>query len=181
MKIVVPDELEETQRLRKWLKMLPKPIAVMAANDFCGHRLLNACQDEAINVPEQVAVIGVNNDELVCELCFPTLTSVSTNTEQVGHKAAEVLDQLMAGATFTQRKIEIEPLGIEPRQSTDRTAGADPFVVLAFRFIQQHACDGINVEDVLKVVPMSRSLLESSFRQLIGRSPHHETSIAAGE
>lgn len=166
----------QVQTLEKWLKTLPKPVAIMSANDACGYQLLKVCHNACIAVPDQISVIGVNNDELLCELSYPPLTSVSTNTERIGHKSAEILDKLMSGQEVSDRQIEVEPLGIERRRSTDSTAGADPFVELAFRFIQRHACDGINVEDVLKVVPMSRTALESAFRQLVGRSPHHEIS-----
>lgn len=170
------DAAEENQRIENWLKTLPNPIAIMAANDMCGYQLLKACYQAGISVPDQISVIGVNNDELLCELSFPSLTSVSTNTQRIGHKSAEILDQLMSGKKVRESKFQIEPLGIEPRRSTDQAAGADPFVSLAFRFIQRHACDGINVEDILKVVPMSRTSLDAAFRQFIGRSPHHEIS-----
>ena len=167
------DEAEK-RRVGDWLKSLPLPVAIMAANDVCGNKLLQCCHAEGFSVPDQLAVIGVNNDELICELSYPTLTSVSTNTEKIGYESAEILNQLMSGKKVSDKPVRVEPLGIESRRSTDNTAGADPFVGLAFRFIQQHACDGINVEDVLKLVPMSRTALETAFRRFIGRSPHHE-------
>ena len=167
---------EESNRIKEWLLKLPKPIAILAANDISGYQLLKACYVAELSVPDQVSVIGINNDEVLCELSYPSLTSVSTNTERIGHKAAEVLDLLMYGRKVTAHKFEIEPLGIEPRRSTDHTAGTDPFVGLAFRFIQRHACQGINVDDVLKVVPMSRTALDLAFRQFVGRSLHQEIS-----
>lgn len=167
-------EEAEIRRISDWLKGLPIPTAVMAANDVCGNQLLKCCHAKGLSVPDQLAVIGVNNDELLCELSYPTLTSVSTNTEKIGYESAELLNQMMSGKVVPPQSIRVEPLGIESRRSTNTTAGADPFVGLAFRFIQQHACDGINVEDVLKLVPMSRTALETAFRQFIGRSPHHE-------
>jgi len=164
----------EILRIGNWLKAMPPRVAIMAANDVCGNHLLKSCYTSGFAVPDQFAVIGVNNDELLCELSYPTLTSVSPNTEKIGHKSAEILNQLMSRKVVSPKEILVEPLGIESRRSTDSAAGADPFVELAFRYIQQHACDGINVEDVLKVVPMSRTSLESAFRQLVGRSPHRE-------
>ncbi|WP_010581788.1 XylR family transcriptional regulator [Schlesneria paludicola] len=169
-----PKEPTEVRRIGEWLKTLPSRVAIMAANDFCGSRLLQTCHTAGFSVPDQVAVIGVNNDELLCELSYPTLTSVSPNTEKIGHEAADILNQLMSGRSVSPKTIVVEPLGIESRRSTENPASVDPFVGLAFRFIQQHACDGINVEDLLKIVPMSRTSLETSFRQLVGRSPHHE-------
>lgn len=164
----------ELQRIQDWITSLPHPVAIMSANDVCGNLLLRCCHAAGLSVPNQVAVIGVNNDELLCELSYPTLTSVSTNTEKIGYESAEILSQLMSGKNGSSKPVRVEPLGIESRRSTNSAAGADPFVGLAFRFIQQHACDGINVEDVLKLVPMSRTALETAFREFIGRSPHHE-------
>lgn len=166
----------ERDRLARWLAALPKPVAIMAANDACGYELLKACHAGGVSVPEEVAVIGVDNDELVCELSYPSLSSVLPNTETIGHRAAEVLDRLMAGKPQKPAVVKVEPLGIETRRSTGAVAHSGYFLRRALRYIQSHACAGINVHDVLKAVPVSRTALEAGLRAMIGRSPHAEIS-----
>ena len=121
-----------------------------------------------------VAVIGVDNDELLCELSDPPLSSVIPNSHRTGYEAAKLLDEMMRGKTARGETHLIPPLGIATRQSTDVLAIEDRNVARAVRFIRQHACDGINVKDVLKEVPHSRTLLESHFKKLLGRTPHEE-------
>lgn len=168
------DDSRERERLIAWLSALPKPIGLMAANDACGYALLQACQAGGIAVPEAVAVIGVDNDELLCELSHPSLSSVSPNTETIGHRAAEALDSLMDGQRLQPAILKVEPLGVEARRSTGAEAGDAYFLRRALGYIQAHACEGINVQDVLKAVPLSRTSLENGLRSLIGRSPHAE-------
>jgi LacI family transcriptional regulator len=125
-------------------------------------------------VPDEVAVIGVDNDELLCNLSDPPLSSVIPNTYRTGHKAAELLDRLMSGKRAGSEPHFVEPLGIATRQSTDVLAIEDINLVQAIRFIRQHACDGIKIKDVLRAVPQSRRIFESRFKKLLGRTPHEE-------
>ncbi len=166
---------EATQRrLAEWLLQLPRPVGVMACNDVRGQHVLDACSRVDLAVPEEVAVIGVDNDELLCELCDPPLSSVIPNAERVGYEAAELLDQLMDGQKPERGLRLVEPLGIATRQSTDVYAIDDPDVAAAVRFIREHACEGISVDDVLRQVPLSRSMLERRFRKYLRRSPQRE-------
>ncbi len=165
---------DEPEAIAHWLRKLPKPVAVMACYDLRGLQVLDACRRLAIPVPDEVAVIAVDNDALLCELAHPPLSSVIPNTRRTGYEAAALLDALMAGGQARGETHLIPPLGVATRQSTDVLAIEDPHVSRAVRFIREHACDGINVQDVLRAVPQARRLLEARFRKLLGRTPHAE-------
>jgi LacI family transcriptional regulator len=146
----------------------------MACYDFKGQQVLDVCAELGIAVPEQVAVIGVDNDSHLCSLCTPPLTSVVPDTRRAGYEAARLLDRLMQGSPVPADAILVKPVGIVDRQSTDVYAIDDADVVRALRFIRAHACEGIRVADVLREVSLSRRVLESRFRELLGRTPHAE-------
>jgi LacI family transcriptional regulator len=166
------DEQQET--IGRWLRALPKPLGVMACNDMRGQHVLDACRRYDLAVPEEVAVIGVDNDELLCSLCDPPLTSVVPNPERIGYDAAALLEALMQGERVGRTAQFVEPIGVVTRQSTDVLAIDQPNVVTALRYIREHACDGIGVADVLQQVPLTRSVLERLFRRYVGRSPQEE-------
>jgi LacI family transcriptional regulator len=168
------DDEEQLHHLGSWIKELPKPVGVMACYDFRGQQVLDACRRIGVAVPDEVAVIGVDNDDLLCELSHPPLSSVIPNTHRTGYEAARLLDEMMSGKKVRGETHLIPPLGIATRQSTDVLAIGDRNVARAVHFIRQHACDGIKVKDVLKAVPHSRTLLEGRFKKLIGRTPHEE-------
>ena len=157
--------------LTDWLRSLPRPVGVMACNDVRGQHVIDACARIGLAVPEEVAVIGVDDDELLCELCDPPLSSVIANPERIGYLAAEALDGLIAGAAPPPRVRVVEPLGIATRQSTDITAIDDPDIALAVKLIREDACKGISVEELLARVPLSRSILERRLRKHLGLSP----------
>jgi len=165
---------DATGDLARWLRKLPKPVGIMACYDLCGVQLLDACRRLEVPVPDEVAVVAVDNDELLCELAHPPLSSVIPNTRRTGYEAAALLDRLMNGGKARGETHLIPPLGVATRQSTDVLAIEDPHVSRAVRYIREHACDGINVRDVLRAVPQSRRLLEARFRKLLGRTPHEE-------
>jgi LacI family transcriptional regulator len=164
----------ERAEIGRWLRALPKPVGVMACYDIRGREVLDACRQLGINVPDEVALIGMDNDDLICELADPPLTSVIPDTKRTGYEAARLLDLLMAGKTELPLAHLIPPLGIAVRGSTDVLATDDADVSAAVRFIRAHATEGIKVEDVLRAVPLSRRVLESRFEKLLGRTPHEE-------
>ncbi len=164
--------------LRRWLAELPKPVGIMAAYDIRGQQVLDACRSAGLAVPAEVAVIGVDNDELLCDLASPPLSSVIPNAHLAGYEAAALLDGLMAGRPVGAEARLIPPLGVAARQSTDVLAVDDRDVARAVQFIREHACDGINVADVLRAVPLSRRVLEQRFRRLLGRTPRAEIAHA---
>ena len=168
--------------LAAWVGSLPRPIAVLACNDVRGQQLINACRDLGIAVPDDVAVIGVDNDELICDLSDPPLTSVEPNTERIGYESAALLDQLMARRAATaaprrgdhRKKVFIEPLRVVTRQSTDVVAIADRQLAAAVRYIRQFACDGIGVDAVTQHAGLSRSTLERRFHEVLRTTPKAE-------
>ena len=164
----------QQQELVAWIRSLPKPVGVMTSTDLMGQQFLEACQRAAVVVPEQVAVIGADNDELICNLCFPPLSSVVINDAQRGYQAAAVLDQLMQGKRAPREPVYIEPTGVVSRASSDILAIDDELMAAAMRYIRDHACDGIGVDDVVRAVPLSRSVLERRFRKVIGRTINDE-------
>ena len=160
--------------LAAWVKQLPKPVGVMACTDQLGFFLLDACARAGVAVPEEVAVVGVENEESLCTMAMPTLSSVKFNAERIGYEAAGLLDRLMAGKEVPLEPILVEPLGVITRGSSDVVAIDDPEIAQAMRFIRERACDGIAVTDVLREVAISRSALERRMRAALGRSPNEE-------
>ena len=166
-------ELEQA-RVGRWLQSLPRPLGVMAANDVRGIDVLNACQMNGIRVPDEVAVIGVDDDVLLCEICSPPLSSVVPNIPQIGYEAAALLDRLMEGEKAERAEWFVPPMGVTTRLSTDVLTVGDAEFANAVRFIRDNACRGITVGDVLDHVAISRSKLERNFRTHLGRSPQAE-------
>jgi LacI family transcriptional regulator len=164
----------EKRGLATWLNRLPRPVGIMACYDIKSQQLLEVCREFDIAVPEEVAVLGVDNDRLLCDLADPPLSSVICNTHRTGYEAASLLDRMMSGEILGSESILVEPLGIETRQSTDILAIDDPDVAAAVRFIRENATSGINVGDVLRKVPLSRRILENRFRKILDRTPHEE-------
>ena len=165
---------EQTAVLAKWLRGLPKPVGVLACNDMRALQVIAACQAAKLLVPEEVAVVGINNDAIRCDLSFPPLSSVATDPFQSGFRAAELLDRLMNGQEIENPYIRIDPRSVVARQSSDVLAVDDRNVAAALSYIREHACSGINVEQVLKHASASRSQLEKKFRKFFGRSPQAE-------
>lgn len=165
---------EGRQQIEAWLGSLPKPCGVMACSDMRGLQVLDGCRSAGVKVPDEVAVIGVDDDALLCGLCDAPLSSVIPNTQHIGYEAAALLDTLMEGGRPGFRERLIPPLGVATRMSTDVIAVEDPAFAFALRFIREHACHGITIADVLQGVPMSRMTLERRFRKYLGHSPHAE-------
>ncbi len=166
----LPSWEQEIDGVARWLKRLPKPLGLMACNDYRGAQALDACRRAGVAVPEEIAVIGVDNDPTVYELTQPPLSSVIPDAQQIGFRAAHLLADLMAGEPPSDARLDIPPLGMKTRQSTDVTAIADPVVAAALRFIRENASRGIAVEDVLNHVSVSRSVLQRLFRKHLGRT-----------
>jgi LacI family transcriptional regulator len=162
----------ELRRLTTWVQKLPRPIGIMACYDIRAQQLLDVCRELSISVPEEIAVIGVDNDELLCELCAPPLSSVIPDTTQTGYRAAELLDRLLKGDSVSTEAAFVPPLGIAERQSTDILAIDDPELVKALQLIREHATNGINVNDLLKEIPLSRRVFEFRFQKMLGCTPH---------
>jgi LacI family transcriptional regulator len=153
--------------LRSWLQALPKPVGIMAANDRLGRRVLEVCRTCDLAVPYEVAVIGVDNDELFCQLSSPPLSSVEQGAKRLGYSAAALLDRILDGYEPSARKFVIDPVGVVARQSTDVLAADDADVAKAVRFIYQHAAERVAVPDVVRATALSRSALEARFHAVL--------------
>ena len=165
-----------TQReaVRTWLASLPKPVGIFACYDACGQQLLEICRYYGLMVPEDIAIIGVDNDELLCEMATPSMSSIIPNAFRTGAYAAEILDRMMQGQKLAGRKHSIAPLGVRKRVSTDVLTVGDHHIAEAIAFIRQNAHKNIRVEDVLNIIPLSRRVLEARFRKALNRTPHQE-------
>jgi LacI family transcriptional regulator len=173
----MPEWDEDQERIAQWIRSLPKPCGLMACNDPRGQQVLDACRRVDIAVPEAIAVVGVDNDAVLCDLCDPPLSSVIPNPQRIGHEAASLLDRLMDGERPGMRELLVEPLGVQTRQSSDVLAVDDHDVASAMAYIRDHATQGCSVQDVLDHVPLGRSCLERRFRKYLGRSPQSEIHI----
>ncbi|MEZ6197149.1 MAG: DNA-binding transcriptional regulator [Planctomycetota bacterium] len=160
--------------LAEWLAELPRPVGVMACDDDRGREVLEACRVAGRAVPDETAVIGVDDDRLLCELADPPLSSVALNAEGGGFRAAALLDDLMRGRVRKPRRLLVEPLRVVTRRSTDLLAVQDFEVARAVRVIQDRAGNGIQVGDVVAHVQISRRALETRFRAAMGRTIHDE-------
>ncbi|HOM16208.1 MAG TPA: substrate-binding domain-containing protein [Thermoguttaceae bacterium] len=165
---------EEQERLAEWVRGLAKPVAIYTCNDDYGMRVLDACRRADVLAPESAAVLGVGNDECLCHVSNPPLSSVDLDAERIGYRAAQLLEHLMAGGAAPKRPVLIPPRGVVARASTDVLATDDEDVVRAVRFIREHAYEGIRAADVLQHVAMSRAALEPRIKAVLGRTVAQE-------
>jgi LacI family transcriptional regulator, galactose operon repressor len=160
----------EQSLLARWLENLPTPVGIMACNDDRGRNVLEACRVAGVHAPEEVAVIGVDNDELFCGLSDPPLSSVALNAEHGGYRTAHLLDQLMKGSIPTPQKLIVEPVEIVPRRSTDVKMMDVQEVGVALSFIHHNRSRNFTVNDIAANVGISRRNLEVKFRRSTGRT-----------
>ncbi len=157
-------------RLENWLEGLSKPVAVFCSNDLPARRVAEACLARGLRVPDEVAILGVDNDVSECRLANPHLSSIDTPSEKIGYEAARMLAEIMEGRTPPNREIFVVPLPVVTRASTDRFATAEPTVKAALELIQEKASTGIQVDDVSRAVGISRRQLERRFRAELDRT-----------
>ena len=169
-----PGADDEMQSIRAWLMELPKPVAVFCCYDLRGRIVLDTCRNCALPVPDRVAVLSVDNDELLCSLAHPPLSSIIPNAVRTGYDAAALLARMMEGEKVDSATHVVPPTGVVTRQSTDVLAVEDSHVARAVQYIREHACEGICVDDVVTSSALSRRLLEGRFKKFLGRSPHEE-------
>ena len=162
--------LDRKKTLAAWLRKQARPLALFACNDICAQQVLNTCREYGIKVPEEVAVMGVDNDDVLCNICEPPLTSIEPDTERLGYEAAAMLDRMMRGKKVKLVMTQIPPVRVVERASTDMVAIDDPITVQAVRFIRDHVDDGISVKDVQANVGRSRTDLEQRFRRWLKTS-----------
>ena len=168
----------DVKPLSKWLSELEPPTGLFVCNDIRGQQVLNVCRRLGISIPDDLGVIGVDDDDAICPLSDPPLSSVRPNAERIGYRAAEILAGMLHGDRPQADTEYIPPICVEQRLSTQVVAVEDREVAKARRFIREHACDGIDVGDVVKFTAISRRQLERRFRAELDRTPHEEITAA---
>ena len=166
--------VHEQEELNAWLKRLPRPTGIMVCNDQWGQVVLESCRQLELAVPEEMAVIAVDNDEPLCAICNPPLSSVQPRHDEVGYEAARLLDSLMQGGKAAAGETLISGGEVVTRRSSEVRAVNDPDVAAALRYIYEYACDRLKVGDVVDYVATSRSTLQRRFAETVGRSVHDE-------
>jgi len=161
---------QQRQALASWLRSLPYPVGLMACNDDCGVKVMEACRLANLAVPDMVSVIGADNDEIVCDLSGPPMSSIAINFERAGYETARALDLLMHKRRGVPEKILVSPTHVVARRSTDLVAVDEPQVAKALRFMRDHDREPVSVSDVARAAGLSRRALERRVRKLIGRS-----------
>lgn len=170
--------IAERPLLCRWLKRLPKPAALFAANDSRARQVLDACLVADIAVPYEITVLGVNNDTLICETCLPPLSSIAVDDEKAGYEAAQLLDRLMQKKEKPGRVIRHSPKAVVERASTADLHLADKLVIRALEFIRINAGLNIRVSDIAEHLGVSPRWAENRFKQALGHSLHHEIHAA---
>lgn len=160
--------------LRAWLREIPKPIAILAANDHQAVHLINQCNDLEYRIPDSIAILGINDDTHLCNILTPTLSSINQNAREIGYEAARLLDKKMNGEDCSGYEKRIMPFQTVTRQSTDSFATSDSDVAHALHFIREFATTGIRVSDVLHEVHLSNRTLERHFKESLGHTPERE-------
>ena len=166
-----PAPPERAGRLRRWVAYLAKPAAVLAESDELGLSLLQACGELGVAVPQALAMLAVGNDELVCGMTVPALSSIALPAEQVGHDAARMLAGLMGPEPAPARQLLLAPLRVVLRGSSGFEARADVDVAAAMRFIRLHVRDDVSVSDIVRELSISRRSLELKFERELGCAP----------
>ncbi|AKD54400.1 AraC family transcriptional regulator [Spirosoma radiotolerans] len=154
--------------LSQWLLSLPRPVAIMACDDRLGQHITEACRHSGIRIPEEVAVLGVDNDEMICELSDPPLSSIAQDAEKGGYDAARLLDRMIRKETASFYDIIVKPTQVITRQSTDIYATHDDFIAASLKYIHQNIDKNLQVDALVKQVPLSRRSLEMRFQHEIG-------------
>ena len=157
-----------------WLRNLPKPCGVFVCSDQKGLEILEAANRAGLDVPEELAVLGVDNDETLCNLGNPPLSSIAAAHDQVGYQAAARLNQLMQGAEKTVLSSKVNPSRVITRQSTETIAVRDPAIAKALQYIRTRAGDDFGVDHVVKHTGLSRSVLQRRFREFLGQTVHQQ-------
>ena len=161
-------------QLPGWLKSLKKPVAVFTSQDIQGVKVSEACRSAHLRVPEDVGILGVDDDDLLCEMTRPSMSSVALPSERIGYEAASLLSRLMSGRRPSKKSTLLPPREVVARQSTDILCIEDHVVAAAIRYIRENVHQPIRVSNVLKVIPVSRRSLERKFLATLGRGISQE-------
>ena len=179
-KLWIDATLKRGQReLIEWLKQLPKPVAVLASCDILGCHLSVFVEEAGFSIPDEVAILGIDNNEAICNICSVPLSSIALNLQKAGYDAAELLDRIIAGKEQLQgQQIKIQPLHVKERASTNSYAINDEDVILALKYIESNCHEPLQVDDIARHVCVSKRLLQKKFQQFLKKSIHEEITQA---
>lgn len=164
-----------TREMLQWIRDLPKPCGLFVAHDPLARTVAETCRDAGIGIPQEVAILGVNDDPLVCKLTSPQLSSIGIPWSKLGFEAASRLEELLANPRQDHwPQVIVSPGSVSSRHSTDRSASDDPTLHRVLSVIRARACDGIRVEDLARECHLPRRSLERLFRRELGHSPRYE-------
>ncbi len=163
---------DQQRKLVQWLAKLPKPVGLFAVTDYRARQVLDACRQVGLRVPQQVAVIGVDNEEVICAHVQPRLSSVARNNRQEGYHAAAMLDLLIRHKPVPSLEETIAPLGVVARESTETVAFQDPRLCRAIDYLNQNIAAPLGVQELASHVGVSRRWMEYAFREALGESPY---------
>jgi LacI family transcriptional regulator len=162
--------LDGETRFVRWLATLPRPIGLFAVNDTWATTIADRCHEAGVHIPDEVALLGVDNDDLVCESAWPPLSSIQTPGQRIGYEAARLLDDLMEGRPVKTPQVLLPPVQVVARESTNALPTASSSVVKAVRFIRAHSSEPLTVSEIVHAACVSRRLLEIRFRAELGCS-----------
>jgi LacI family transcriptional regulator len=157
-----------------WLRGLPKPVGLMACNDMRAYQALSVCRECGIAVPDEIAIIGVDDDPVLCKLSSPPLSSVDPNAHRIGYEAASLMQRMIEGRRPAAAVTRVQAASVVARQSTDAVAMADADLTAAVRQIRERACEGLTTDDLVEQLAVSRSTLYRWFDRHLGHSPGEE-------
>lgn len=164
----------DTNQLVTWLQSLPKPVAIMACDDNHAYHITEACQqgegEGRLRIPDDIAVLGVDNDETICRLSSPNLSSLNQNIEQGGYDVAQLIDRILRDPATPREDVMVQPTHIVTRQSTDIYANNDQHIAEVLKYIHENISQKITVDELVELVPLSRRLLETRFKRSMGTS-----------
>ena len=167
------ETLDTSGRLRSWLSGLRRPVGIFASNDTAGLKLADLCRDLGIQVPDSLAILGVDNEDILCEMTSPTLSSIELDCESIGYRAAALLEELKEAGGRSRascRSLIVPPKDVMERESTRVFASEDPIVEKAMRYIRFHGTSRVTVGSIIAAIPASRRSLETRFKKATGRT-----------
>jgi LacI family transcriptional regulator len=169
-----PEWVKARHAIEKWLATLEKPVGIMCVHDYRGQEVLGACREIGLAVPDEVSVVGVENDRRMCTMSDPPMSSVETPSRRIGYEAAALLHKMINGRPAPRKPILLSPIEVVARASSEKVTINDPDIVQAMRFIADNASEAITVNDILEEVAMSRRSFERRFREATGRTPKEQ-------
>ena len=161
----VEDFQNEIKEISAWLYSLPKPIAMFACNDFMARQVTEICQMNGIRIPEDISLLGVDNDEFMCNISSPTLSSIKLNFEKHGYEIAQTLFKMIAEKKIWPARIPVEAIGVVERMSTKRKVISDPYIREIVDFISRNYTQDIDISKLTSFIPLSRRAIELKFKK----------------